>query len=184
MPDAETAPAKPQTRRSRKRKYTEPPDFNGLIGGTGEIPDVEDSSPLVEELRELNQQADEGMSPYEVTLRQMLLTGAAILTESGGCASCVAILRSAALAGVAGEDEESGEETEGEPTCGMTRGRYVCSRPPFHIPSDLHATTDGKFTCYWRDHEHRVTLKLSPSEEVLRILRGVKADSEEAETLG
>jgi hypothetical protein len=126
--------------------------------------------PIVEELRDLNQQASHEMSPYEVTLRQMMLTCAAVLTEAGGCESCVSILRSAALAGVSSEEEplESGSE---EVTCEATRGKYRCGRPPFHIPSDYHAAADGKFIAYWRDSEFKVTLKLKPSDEVLKILR-------------
>jgi hypothetical protein len=141
------------------------------------------TEPVVEELRSLNEQADEMMDPYEVTLRQMMLTCAAVLTEAGGCASCVAILRRSALAGVSTDETvEPGEGDEGEPTCQTTRGRYRCARPPFHIPSDLHACTDGKMTAFWRDHEHKVTLKMKPSDEVLALLRGARVDSEEAET--
>jgi hypothetical protein len=154
MPDAETA----QTPREIEEAY----------------------QPVVEELRELNQQADEEMAPYEVLLRQMMLTCAAVLTEAGGCASCVAVLKEAAVAGISVDEEEEKLTLMEEDfsTCPTTRGRYRCARPPFHIPSDLHACTDGKMTVYWKNHENKVTMKMSPSEEVLAILRGVKADSE------
>jgi hypothetical protein len=134
--------------------------------------------PLVEELRDLNEAAGEEMAPYEVMLRQMMLTCAAVLTEAGGCASCVAILREAAVAGIEAEDGDEEAVEEDLSTCPTRRGRYRCARPPFHIPSDLHACTDDKMTVYWRDHENKVTLKLSPSEDVLAMLRSVESGSE------
>jgi hypothetical protein len=120
------------------------------------------------------------LSASELSLRQMMLVCSTLLQEAEGCPTCIAKLREIALTGLSfDEGEEAVEGEEGEQTCESTRGRYRCGRPPFHIPSDVHAAQDGRFIAYWRDSEFKVTLKLKPSDEVLAILRGDGGDSEE-----
>jgi hypothetical protein len=129
---------------------------------------------MVEDLRQLDQVSD--LSPSELSLRQMMLVCSTLLQEAEGCPTCVAKLREIALTGLSFDEGEEAVE-EGELTCESTRGKYRCGRPPFHIPSDVHAAQDGRFIAYWRDHEHKVTLKLRPSDEVLDLLRTAGTDS-------
>jgi len=131
---------------------------------------------MVEDLRQLEQVSD--LSASELSLRQMMLVCSTLLQEAEGCPTCIAKLREIALTGLSfDEGEEAVEGEEGEPTCESTRGRYRCGRPPFHIPTDLHACQDGKMTAFWRDHEHKVTLKFRPSEESLAPLRAASGET-------